>query len=132
MKTKYPRHPERFAKQCNDIRNLGPAGRLDFVVLLKCRLVLSAYYGGEFRVAIRLLRDWAWLGSHSVYWSVLIWISDRVGWTVLRHIPDNPVTREHWERHGGKCDHLNCQDDQCIKKSLPKWFKWITRWHAND
>ena len=132
MKTKYPRQPERFAKRSEKMQHLGTQAKIPILLVINCRLVLKDYYGSDFKVAMRILWEWFYLGSHSLYWSVLIWISDRVGWTKLRHIPDNPVTVEHWERHGYKCDHLNCQDDQCIDKSLPRWFKWVTRWHSNN
>lgn len=89
----------------------------------ECSMVLEAYFGGPIRA-----------GLHLIYWGVrssiarqrarFLWaISDRVGWTRLQQIPDTPC----FERHGGQCKYHNCMDSNCIDKSVPKWFRWLTR-----
>lgn len=95
------------------------------ILTSECSLVLEAYYGGPIRAGWHMIK---WGIIHSItrgYWNLLLAMCDKIGWTRLQQIPGT----EHFERHGGKCKYHNCQDMECITNSLPRWFKFVTRWH---
>jgi hypothetical protein len=111
-------------RQMERMGNLGVCARIPWILVLECKCTLQAYYGSGFKVAMVMLWEWIYLGAHSKYWGLVLWISDHVGWTQLRPIPGTP----YFHRHGGRCQYLNCNDDDCINKSLPVWYRKITRW----
>ena len=87
---------------------------------------LKAYYGSAPRALWALFRQEIYLWRHSVNGRFCIWFSDRMGWTKLYHFPESPGWREHWRRHGKKCSGSpNCQNDNCIEDSQPRWFRWL-------
>lgn len=90
-----------------------------------------AYYGGSIRALWKLgaedLKSW-W--RMRVVISTWIWISDLVGWTKVYHYHETEEMLAHQERHGYKCSGSpNCNDPDCISRSLPPWFKKLTGWH---
>lgn len=91
----------------------------------------KAYYGGAIRALWKLgteeLGSWWRLQVVITIW---IWISDTAGWTKVYHYQATDEMIAHSERHGRKCSGSpNCDDPDCISRSLPGWFKKLTGWH---
>ena len=69
------------------------------------------------------------LNARTAYHRTLMWVCDRVGWTKLYHMPETDTMRAFTMRHGRKCSGSpNCDNMNCIGDSVPRWFKWLTRW----
>ncbi len=103
------------------------------LMAMECWCLVKAYYGSTSRALWTLgknaLHLWAW----GWYGSILIKISDRAGWTKMYHYNETEEMFAHDERHGRLCSGSpNCADMDCISRSIPKWFKRITRWHLYD
>ncbi len=93
----------------------------------ECQIVLHAYYGGPLRAGWYLLRYGITLKLNSWYWRFVWWISDKIGWTKISHVPETEDYMEHWRRHGRKCSASpNCSGD-CIGVAVPRWYKRITK-----
>lgn len=102
---------------------LGMIAKVPAMLVFECKVVLKAYYGSYCRAALVMLWEWFYLSALEWYWRFVYWLCDKIGWTKLRPIPGT----RHFERHGGKCQYLNCGDMDCIQKSVPQWFQKLTR-----
>lgn len=120
---KYPIHKERMKQRMDRITEMRHF-KIPAIFALECKLALIAYYGSGLRAAFSMIWDWVYLQTHDRYWRIVLWFTDKVGWTKLRPIPGTLYV----ERHGGKCEYHNCQDMDCIEKSLPPWFRKISGW----
>lgn len=93
------------------------------------RYTLEAYYGGRWRMIRALIWEGIYLGWHSFNTTWKLWITDRMGWTKLYDLPGSTKKMPMRMRHGRKCSGSpNCNNMNCIEDSLPRWFKWLTRW----
>lgn len=131
---KFPIHPERFSKHADRIiercREKGSIMfRIPPMAALECEILLHYYYGSKWRMVWHLFRAALHQSIHSGYNRCLIKICDWMGWTKVYHIPETPEFRAHYQRHGRKCSGSpNCNNMRCIDESIPKWFRWLTRW----
>ena len=99
------------------------------IAAAECQMLLESYHGGKWRVIRYLFREWLYLRSNSVLWNARLWISDAVGWTKIYDVPETADCIAHQQRHGRKCSGSpNCDDLHCIDRSIPKWFRRLTRW----
>lgn len=115
-----PKQPERFKRRQERMRNLGVLASIPAGLILECTCTLSAYYGGDIRAGIKLIQGGIQCRVQMAYWELLMWFSDRMGWTKLvRLAPDVKFSI----RHAGSCDKLNCQDVNCCERDMPQWFR---------
>ncbi|MDE2096149.1 MAG: hypothetical protein KGL39_02815 [Patescibacteria group bacterium] len=133
--SKYPKQPERFKRRSEELieRVSSPSTRIMFkippIAVLQYEMLLEAYHGGPVRAGLAFIRKGVAEAVRDARWSILLKITDSVGWTKLHHMPETETHHEYWHRHGRKCHGSpNCNDFNCIEKSLPRWFKWLTRW----
>jgi hypothetical protein len=131
MKANRPVRPEMYehwVKRITDPK-AHTLRELKFLFVMEMWCCLKAYYGNAPRALWAVARHDFYLWRHGIWNSCLIWLTDWMGWTKLYHFPACPGWKEHWMRHGRKCSGSpNCQNMHCIEDSLPRWFKWITRW----
>lgn len=122
--TTRPAKPEQFKRRQERMRNLGVLSAIPVAIVHECKCVLTAYYGNRFRLALHLVWEGVYLTAHDRYWRIVLWVSDTIGWTKLQPFsPDRPDIRL---RHGRQCDKLNCSDNDCLYRSLPRWYSAIT------
>ncbi len=122
---KRPVHSECMTRQCERFEHLGVMAKIPAVLTFQCEIVLTAYYGSYFCAGLHLIGQsfyWAW---HNLYWNFVHRICDWMGWTQLYRYPVEGW-RGQFVRHGKLCDGSDCEN--CIDKSVPKWFKKLTRW----
>lgn len=122
---KYPRHPEMMKRRMERMKPfLGIMARVPAILVLESKMTLKAYYGSYFRAGLILIWESIYLGSKGLYWGWVYEFCDFVGWTQLRKChPDS----KHLIRHGGNCTYYNCSDPDCVDKSIPVWFRKLTR-----
>lgn len=120
---------ERIARIKKYAKENSPMLRIAPIAKMECQLVVEAYYGGRFRAVWAMFKEAVYLWRHEKHHMLLIWISDKVGWTKLYHMPETLTHHEYWHRHGYKCSGSpNCSDMKCIDKSVPKWFRVLSGW----
>lgn len=138
--TKRPVHAEKFnnrieriVKECKEDSMLM---KIPPMAVMEMKMAISSYYGGDRRAIFAWAREAFYLWRLSTYHCLLLKITDGIGWTKLWHIQPTNQWIEHWRRHGCKCACVNkdfpeptenCEGD-CIDESIPRWFKFITRW----
>lgn len=122
MKDSHPRNKEAFDRRRERLLEPSVIHQIDTLFEMECEMVVSAYYGGRVRAGLRMM--WKGVGEtlRSRWWAVVYRFGDRVGWTQLRPVPGTPF----FERHGGSCDKLNCNDANCIRRDLPRWWRRLT------
>lgn len=60
--------------------------------------------------------------------AVLI-VTDGIGWTKVYFYPETDAMPAYHRRHGWRCSGSpNCDDEDCINRAIPPWFKRLTRW----
>lgn len=112
-----------MARRMERMKPLGIMFQIPAILVLESKCTLKAYYGGDIRAGMVLIREGIYLGSVGLYWHIVYSICDWAGWTKLREfMPGSP----HKIRHGGKCNYLNCDDSHCIDKSIPRWYRKFT------
>ncbi len=130
---KYPKYPEQFAHRLARIREhclkRSPMLRIAPIAVSECEQVLEAYYGGTWGAARAALWKAIYLGWGNVSSRTRMWICDRMGWTKIYWVPPTAEMRGYHHRHGRNCSGSpNCNNMDCIRESIPKWFRWLTRW----
>lgn len=125
--SKFPRNPEMMKRRMARMKELRGQFLIPAICAYESATNLKAYYGSYWRAGWTLI--WRYciiMGLHDRYWSLVFWCCDWWGWTVVR--PFDPLCPRWKSRHGGRCDKMNCADVYCIEKSVPRWFRWLTRW----
>ena len=128
-----PKRPQQFKMRVDRIidhaKKDSPMMRIPAIARSECLMVVQAYHGGEWRTVWALFRQAWYLTWHGWLGTLKIKVCDWVGWTKLYDIPETESYRAHTERHGRKCSGSpNCNNMHCIEDSVPKWFRWLTRW----
>jgi len=134
---KFPRQPERFENRLERMwahaKSDSVMWRIPPVVMLEVRCLERAYFGGQWRTVWELFKEALHDTIESWGNRLRIKICDWMGWTKLYYFAETASMLGHWQRHGFKCSGSpNCFNDQCITDSVPKWFRWITRWRTLD
>jgi hypothetical protein len=92
-------------------------------------LAISCYHGGCWKALFFIARHEIHSAIVLRWHTFLIWICDRAGWSKIYEYPETETMLAHLQRHGRKCSGSpNCSDMDCIGRSIPRWFKVITRW----
>lgn len=120
---RYPIHKERFDERRAKMQTQR-AFAIDPIWAMQCEMCLAHYYGSYWRVGWYLVWKaivWRW---NNVTTRIAIGFCDWIGWTKMREMPDIPGC---FERHAASCDKLNCQDMDCHRRDIPKWFQRLTR-----
>lgn len=117
-----PADPERFARWQKRITEPeGTGHRLvnSIPVLLVHNVwpLLRAYYGSYPKALWACASFQAGLWLHGQWITLLMRISDQIGWTVCH---------ESGIRHGASCSP-NCESIECIEKAQPAWFRRLTQ-----
>ncbi len=123
---KRPVHPKKFKMRADRFKDRKGDFFIAPILASECSMVLEAYYGGPIRAGLHTIRWGIVYGVGRRWTHLLLAFCDRIGWTRLQRIPGTA----HFERHGAHCPH-NCQDFNCIGKSIPKWFRVLARWHTD-
>lgn len=134
MKRELPADRERFERWRDNWilsrrESVRTMNKIPAILVHNCWHAIELYYGGPLRaiwaMAANEFHLWAWGKFHSF----TLWICDSVGWTKIYHYPETDGMWSHDERHGWKCSGSpNCGDTDCISRSIPAWFKRLTRW----
>lgn len=106
------------------LQRQSPIHGIDALFEMQCEMLVAAYHGGTIRAGAHLIAKGVAAICRRAYRNAVYGICDRVGWTQLREFPDAPGC---FERHGGHCDKMNCQDIDCVQRGIPQWYKTITR-----
>lgn len=127
-----PVRPDRFnhwlKKMHCSVKDNSPMMRIPGIVMFQVETLQTHYYGSYAKAGLALLRKAFYLWWNDKLTHCFLWISDSMGWTKVYDIPETPEYVAHQQRHGRKCSGSpNCQNDQCIDDSLPKWFRWLWR-----
>ena len=126
---KYPRNPELMRTRAKRFQTMPQfMFRIDEILVLECKTVLKAYYGGYIRAGITLVKEGVYFGLHGLYWSCVYQICDLVGWTKL--VPWEPGS-DVKIRHNRDCSP-NCQNIDCIHKYIPRWYRKLTGIRDDD
>lgn len=120
MKT-YPRNPQLMATRAKRFQNMPSfMWTIDGILVLECKTVLKAYYGGYVRAGLTLIKEGIYFGVHGLWWHCVYRFCDFAGWTRL--IPIKPGSKLKI-RHGRDCSP-NCQDLDCLDKApIPQWYR---------
>jgi hypothetical protein len=130
---KYPKFPEHFSRRVERIRQHVKDDTAMFgiapLVVSEFEQAIEAYYGGYWGAARNALRKAIYITWGNWTSRIRIGICDRMGWTKLYYYNETDTMLGHWQRHGRKCSGSpNCNNMNCINDSVPRWFKWLTRW----
>jgi hypothetical protein len=129
MKKKLPALPEVFERRINDfIADDHPFRRIPPIIALKCETILSAYHGSTMKAAIAMLLKELRHKKESALARARMWVAEKMGWVICRHHPETSESYEHYAYHGKHCSYLNCDDMDCVDRSIPKWFKVLSGW----
>lgn len=123
---------DRIARISEHCRSNSPMMKIPAIAVMEMKLALHAYYGGPWKMLYWLFREQFFLWRNDMYGAVIIAICDFMGWTKLYNLPGSTPERPMMMRHGRKCSGSpNCNDMDCIERSLPRWFFFITKWYWN-
>lgn len=130
---KRPADPVGFDKGRARIRKDARANdlmfRIDGMLMFSLEWMQECYYGGRWATVWALFRKAIYYSWHERVGGLRIWICDRAGWTKIYEVPETATHYGHRQRHGRKCSGSpNCNNMNCIEESVPRWFRWITRW----
>ena len=120
-----PVHKEKFDRWRKKITDQHPIHHIDPLFNMACEQAVVAYHGGKCRAGWSLFWNGAREMIRSFYWNAIYGLCDRVGWTKIVPLPGLPLPMG--QRHGGKCDKLNCDDIHCVQNGIPLWFRKLTR-----
>lgn len=125
-----PRNKERWERvQQNLKRYQRVHANVPFLLVLEYWSGVRAYYGSSRRALSALARYEFWKWWHHVIGRIHLIITDGVGWTKVYFYPETDTMPAYHLRHGWKCSGSpNCDDLDCISRSIPRWFKRLTRW----
>ena len=99
------------------------------IIVSEFEQAVEAYYGGYWATARHALWKAVYMTWGDLSSTLRIRICDRMGWTKLYYYSETEKMIGHWQRHGRKCSGSpNCNNMSCIQDSVPRWFKWLTRW----
>jgi hypothetical protein len=125
VKRETPVQKERFKRNADQMTKLWKQFQLAGLFAFEARLALEAYYGGPFRSCWEQFKQVVWLDLQGKRHSTGIWISDKLGWTKICHVPETKDYRAHSLRHGGRCHGSPNCSQECIGQAIPKWFKTV-------